>query len=849
MDATLVFRCADAEARRAAVADKPELNAIDWLEVADLDPDEELPPEEKAHYGDIDAGPGRDRLLWQRKLVVHFVNKLTKEHQAALSPTGILVSGGERIPAPTVTILRVDADAKTATLRCSAAGDTSAYRLDLVRSAQDRRAPHNFDPLLSGVEFSFKIDCPIDQDCRTPHVCPTPTPAQPRLDYLARDYATLRRLMLDRLALLSPDWTDRTPADVGVTLVELFAYLGDRLSYAQDAVATEAYLGTARLRRSVRRHARLVDYSMHDGCNARTWVQVWVNADVKVEPSQLHFLTRLPDLPRLIAPGTADQAAANASDAQWFEPIVGELDPSRPVPNLKLYAAHNEIPFYDWGLPDFSVPPGATSATLKGHLPKLTTGSVLVLAQTKSPDTGLQADADPTHRHPVRLTTVRAFDDATSKLTDPLSGEEITEITWASQDALPFGLCVTSSGPLAVVDGAAALGNIVLADHGRIEAGETLGTAGVGRFRPTLARGPLTQVGVVRVNREDRGRVPLRYNDDLGVPARDWIATDPASALPALQLTSTLTGDWTVVPDLLDSREDDPHMVAETEADGICQLRFGIRDHRHGRPPRDGETFTATYRYGNGAAGNIGADALYHIITRDAPIERVRNPLPASGGKDPETIAQVRRRAPEAFRTQQRAVTPSDYQQQTMRSSRVQRAAATVRWTGSWHTTFLTVDPAGTTVIDEDFKQNILDHVEPFRLAGDDLKVDLPRFVALELDLEVCVADDHFRSDVRQRLQTVLSPTDNPDGTRGLFHPDAFTFGQPVYLSPILAAARAVTGVDSVHATVFQRLGSPSPLPLAEGRLTLGRLEIARLDNDPDFPEHGTLRLLLHGGK
>ena len=59
-----------------------------------------------------------------------------------------------------------------------------------------------------------------------------------------------------------------------MTLVELLAYSADQLSYYQDAVATEAYLGTARRRASVRRHARLVDYAMHDGANARAWVVV-----------------------------------------------------------------------------------------------------------------------------------------------------------------------------------------------------------------------------------------------------------------------------------------------------------------------------------------------------------------------------------------------------------------------------------------------------------------------------------------------------------------------------------------------------------------------------------------------
>ncbi len=55
-------------------------------------------------------------------------------------------------------------------------------------------------------------------------------------------------LMLDRLAEMLPDWNERNPADLGIALVELMAYAADHLSYYQDAVATEAYLGTARKR-------------------------------------------------------------------------------------------------------------------------------------------------------------------------------------------------------------------------------------------------------------------------------------------------------------------------------------------------------------------------------------------------------------------------------------------------------------------------------------------------------------------------------------------------------------------------------------------------------------------------
>src|SRR5512136_2165575 len=79
-----------------------------------------------------------------------------------------------------------------------------------------------------------------------------------------------------------PTWTERHVPDLGVTLVELLAYVGDYLSYYQDAVATEAYLETARQRISVRRHARLGDYALHEGCNARAWV--CVETDTNLTP-------------------------------------------------------------------------------------------------------------------------------------------------------------------------------------------------------------------------------------------------------------------------------------------------------------------------------------------------------------------------------------------------------------------------------------------------------------------------------------------------------------------------------------------------------------------------------------
>jgi hypothetical protein len=121
--------------------------------------------------------------------------------------------------------------------------------------------------------------------------------------------------------------------------------------------------------------------------------------------------------------------------------------------------------------------------------------------------------------------------------------------------------------------------------------------------------------------------------------------------------------------------------------------------------------------------------------------------------------------------------------------------------------------------------------------------------VPLEVEMAVCVAPGYLRADVHVALVRELGSGVLPDGRQGPFHPDRLTFGQTLFLSPLYAAARRVPGVESARVTRFQRQGVDDPRWLQAGRMVLGRLEIARLDNDPSYPERGVLRLALHGGR
>ncbi|HEY2360473.1 MAG TPA: hypothetical protein VGK36_05120 [Candidatus Angelobacter sp.] len=124
--------------------------------------------------------------------------------------------------------------------------------------------------------FDGKPQCDL-LDCRPP-AAPPPGDVIPQqalsIDYQAKDYDSFLRGMLDMLPARLPGWQTRTEADLGMALLELFAFLGDHLSYYQDRVANEGYLRTAGQYESVRRLLALIDRQLFPGLAAKALVAV-----------------------------------------------------------------------------------------------------------------------------------------------------------------------------------------------------------------------------------------------------------------------------------------------------------------------------------------------------------------------------------------------------------------------------------------------------------------------------------------------------------------------------------------------------------------------------------------------
>ncbi|MFB8240625.1 putative baseplate assembly protein [Kitasatospora purpeofusca] len=870
-----------------------------------------------------------------------------------------------------------DAPENCLTLELDRPGDACAYRLHVLGPG--------FDRCYDRMEFSFRqgdpepaAPAPARETSRLPSL---PAPA---VDYLAKDYASFRRLLLERLALTMPEWTERHASDLGITLVELLAHVGDQLSYHQDAVATEAYLDTARLRTSVRRHARLVDYPMHDGCAARTFVCVETSRQLTLRPDDLAFTALPPD-------GTPQTGASIPAELL----TAGPWPVYRPLErrDIVLRPEHNSIRLWTWGDQECCLPVGATRATLLDQPPgegedrplRLAPGDVIVFEENLNPETGTEADRNPAHRQAVRLTEV-------TPAVDTLYDTKVLDVAWADEDSLAFPLRVTTwrEPEGTQKDTVVARGNTVLVEHGientwglgnhpeRVE-GPTGRTDRTDRPDPAAPRatrpfvaalrgaritrsapyprpadvtagqsrqllrlasrarervgamhrsgGPLsaadhayllTLFGPDRLGRTLEGEGPRpalgallsRFDEylapkvrrletlarrsrsgyvldraDIGWelaqswgeeaarsidpdnpalhgPASAALRPDPREALPAVQIrvagTDGGTDTWTPRRDLLASGPRDRHMVGETDDEGRLSLRFG--NGRTGAAPPPGRTLLATYRTGNGRAGNVGSEAVNRIASGSTLLDavlRVRNPIPATGGTDPEPVAQVRLAAARGpFRTLLRAVTAEDYETLAARYPGVQRAAATLRWTGSWYEADVALDAEGTSELPRGLSEDVRLTLHRFRRIGHDVVTGPAVRVPLDVALRVLVDPDHIAGDVRQALLRALRPGPQPGGGLGFFDPGVLTFGTPVRASTLVAAAAGVPGVRHTEVTRLRRLhplrsggASPGPDVPPSGVLRLSPLEIARLDGDSTRPENGWLTLDLRGGR
>ena len=738
-------------------------------------------------------------------------------------------------------------------------GDFSVHRL----SIDDARV----DSFFNDVAFSFKQGCPSVFDCRRDCQPEAEEMVDFPVDYLARDFHSFRRALLDFAAERYAHWSEPLEADQAVMLMEIMAALGDEFAYTQDRYAREATLETAMQRRSRSALARLVDYFPDPGNAAETELAIWVAA----------------------GQGGAEPAVGARA---WALPEGRAPIPFSVQQPVWHHESWNEIPLHCADSDVACLPKTATEAYLVTASPtiaELPVGSPLTPVEFWQRRRAILRSqpsdpAEPVRAFPITLVSVEHLVDELV-LTNG-APTELAHITWEEPLPWPLPLAETS----ALLNIVTVIAGEELTEHFRVGSNEVAAARFPALTAPQLADllalpRAVEREGPFELERKQRGRIVrygLRQSETQGLGwtgPRDPFGLGTQSAQrPLLRLTEVLPpalgpdpggATWSFHRDLLSTDLDTTAFTLEEGMwrevvthqtpfeDVVFQdyagnegwsLRFG--DGAFGRPPASGTVFEVGYFTGPGAAANLAPDSVTHLTPPpDAPpgnlfnyASAATNPLAITSGNDEETPETLRINAPEAFRALPlRAVRPEDFSQIVERLDWVQRANATTRWTGSWSTEFIAADPDGGFELTDTERAELVRVIDCVRLVTRDARAADPNYLDIDIDIDICVDANAYPGEIVPRVIKALAAP-------GFFAPNNFTFGQPLRRSALEAAVHCVPGVKGVEEMRLRVRRRRDWQIFTEPELEVAPEQIIRLQNNPLYPGRGSLRVAARGG-
>ena len=743
-------------------------------------------------------------------------------------------------------------------LKVAPVGDYSTYTLKVIDDA------YAFDPLFAGIGFKFRPGC-FNTNC-APLSDYEAANDEPVIDYLNKDFPSFKHLLINAMRERVPDWEPTSEADLDQVIIDLIAADADELSDFQDRVMNEAYLGRARKRVSLARYARLMDYHIHQGNQASTWLALQVNADF-----------------------TLDKSLGAWTGNGWDEDSAVIFASRHDADNTReCFVLLNALRLYTWGNVVTALEAGSTEADIiTDNAATMTEPEAnelrdilrrddvqnLLIEQKLNPATGTPNGVDKSARQVLQLLE---GDAAAESVEDPVNETWFVRVFWRQSDQLQRRYCFVTRCPDKEPEDGVTLfhGNLIRLSHGRPHTtcfypeGKPLGTDDDSQFEKID----------YRYYEKTANRQLLRGGDDAGGEELPVFAQLPRKFLAyrstepgGEERTSTslkvkvsgFDNPWEEQADLIESEADDTHFMVETDELDRSVIRFG--NNINGRALPEDAVLTCSYQIGRGSEGNIGADTLLGFDSSAAgfsAIDKVWNPLDVSDGRDPELREEIIRRVPQAYRARQlRAVTLEDYINRAEELDAVSHAHARYAWTGSWRTVRVSIDMKAGYAWEEE-KDAIKAYLDAVRLIGEDLEIREAQFVSLDIYLKLCAHPDFWPEDLTYELALEFSESYTADGRQGFFHPDLWTFGQSLHASQIIGRALSVPGIERVLLLSMRRWYSVSgpytdtvtitPADLLTNEvdtITVQPFEIIRVASDPNHLEKGRIQFDILGGR
>jgi len=343
--------------------------------------------------------------------------------------------------------------------------------------------------------------------------------------------------------------------------------------------------------------------------------------------------------------------------------------------------------------------------------------------------------------------------------------------------------------------------NVVPATHGQTIENEVLGSVSMQRDirRFMLKQKPLTYTSPVQAEEHLPDTLQVQVN---GVP-------------------------WHQAPYLYGLKTNQRAYVVQNDSQNNTWLVFG--DGNYGAHlPSGQEHITATYRIGSGKVGNVSPNSLTTLRKRPPSIQRVTNPIAASGGADPESNDLARVNAPlHVQQTMQRIVSLNDYEHFARSYAGIGKVEVQSLWNGRRHLVYLTIAGEDGLLIDKTsiFYQNLQRDVRNALLSpAQPVEINPCETLYFELEATLVLQPDYDANDVLTNVTQKLSQA---------FGFDMRQLAQSLSASEVIVAIQDVNGVAGVKLKTLyikgQQAALNSFLEARSGRLESGTLRPAQL--------------------
>jgi hypothetical protein len=263
---------------------------------------------------------------------------------------------------------------------------------------------------------------------------------------------------------------------------------------------------------------------------------------------------------------------------------------------------------------------------------------------------------------------------------------------------------------------------------------------------------------------------------------------------------------WQEVDDLAQAGPADRVFVTSQDDSENTSIEFGGGGGHGAAPPTGVANIKATYRYGLGAAGNVDAGQISQLSMQPLGAQSVINPLPATGGADPDTTDQVRANAPIAGMALDRLVSVSDYGDFSRNYAGIGKAAAAPLSDGRRRLVYVTIAGADDIPIDpsSDLYRNLVVSLQTYGDPSLPIAVGVRTVRLLVIAATIGLVADYVWEEVQPQVTAAI---------QALFAFDNRALGQPAFASEAILAAQSIAGVAFVNLTTFD--GVPETITAA----------------------------------